>query len=175
MHGMACCAVEDGRVRHVLAIMNENCPDVDKDEQNNVGELLEWEQEWEQVIRYRLQETINRMESMRCERRRHDPLVMRLVKCLVHRWVVESTVDEIDEHIGEQQEEWELDNVVQPERRLVGVVVQLSVTANVEPEAGCRQRCHADHAGHGLLDFQLDLILEKFRMLESTLVEHEPV
>lgn len=83
MHGMACCTVDDGRVGHVFSIVNEDGPDVDKDEQRNIGELLERENEGKKMVRHRLQETVYGMEGMGREWSGHDPLVMCLVEGLV--------------------------------------------------------------------------------------------
>lgn len=79
VHGVACGSIDEGAVGVVLSIMNENGPDVDEDEQRNVRELLKREQEWEEVVWYRLSKTVEGMESMGCVRGRHDPFVMRLV------------------------------------------------------------------------------------------------
>ena len=40
-------AVDDGGIRYVLAIVDEDCPDVDEDEESDVGEFLEREEEGE--------------------------------------------------------------------------------------------------------------------------------
>lgn len=52
------------------------------------------------------------MESVRGERRGHDPLVVRLVQLLVEHRVVQGTVDPVDEEVGEADEEGELEKQV---------------------------------------------------------------
>lgn len=47
---MACSAIDERRIRVVFSIVNEDGPEVDKDEERNIPELLEGEQEWEQVV-----------------------------------------------------------------------------------------------------------------------------
>lgn len=84
-------------------------------------------------------------------------------------------MDKVDQHVGEEEEQRKLNNVVEPEWCLVGVIVKFSVSTNIEPETGSCQCCHADHAGHCLFNFQLDLVLQELGMLESALVENEPI
>lgn len=109
---------------------------------------------------------------MRGKRCWHNPLVVRLMERLVYRWMMEASVDEVDQHVGEEQEEWELDEVVQPEGGVIRMVVQFGIAPNIEPEARRGQCGHADHAGKCLLNLHLDLILEEFGVLVSALVEH---
>ena len=51
MQGVACGAVDDGAVGDVLAIVDEDGPDVDEDEEGDVGDFLEREEEREDVVR----------------------------------------------------------------------------------------------------------------------------
>lgn len=175
VHSVARSTVDDWRVGHVLAIVDEDCPHVDEDEQRNIGELLKREDEWEKMIRHRLKEPVDWMERVRGERCWHDPLVVRLVKCLVYRRMVEAPMNEVDQEIGEEQEEGELDPVVQWERRIIRVVVQFGVSPNVDPEGDGCQCGHADHSGKRLLNLHLHLVLEKLGVLEDGLVEDQPV
>ena len=52
--------VHDGAVGDVLAIMNEDGPQVDKSEQEDVGKLLQGENEGEDVVRDTLGPAIER-------------------------------------------------------------------------------------------------------------------
>jgi hypothetical protein len=88
VHGVASGAVDDRVVGNVFAVVDEHGPDVDEDEKRNVGELLEWEDEGKQMVRQALRISVKRVESVRCVRRRHDPLVVRLVEVLVDGFVV---------------------------------------------------------------------------------------
>ena len=48
---MACSSIDDWIIRNVLAIVYHDRPDTDKDEQSDIGELLEREEKGEDVIR----------------------------------------------------------------------------------------------------------------------------
>ena len=50
VQGVARGAVDDGVVGEVLAVMDEDGPEVDEDEESDVGELLQGEQEGEDVV-----------------------------------------------------------------------------------------------------------------------------
>jgi hypothetical protein len=52
VHSVASGAINNWRVGHIFAIMDQYCPDVDKDKQKNVGKLLQWKDEWKDVIWY---------------------------------------------------------------------------------------------------------------------------
>jgi hypothetical protein len=114
--------------------VDENRPDVDEDKQRNIGELLEREKERVYVVWNRLEETVDWMEGVRCEWCWHDPFVVRFVQLFVHERMVESTVDEVDQHVGEEQEAWELQYVVEWERGLVRSVVELGISSDVHQE-----------------------------------------
>ena len=88
MHGVTGSAVDDGRVRNILSVMDQDGPDVDEYEENNIGKFLQRKDEREDVIRDRLREAIHRVEGVRGIRRWHDPLVMRLMEVLVDQGVV---------------------------------------------------------------------------------------
>lgn len=47
---MACRTIDDVGIRYVFAVMDEDGPDVDEDEEGNVGDFLEGEQEREEVV-----------------------------------------------------------------------------------------------------------------------------
>lgn len=56
--------------------------------------------------------------------------------------MVEVAVDPVDEEIGEEHEEGELEDVVGPERCVVWVVVEFCVTFDFAEEEGHRQDGH---------------------------------
>lgn len=84
-------------------------------------------------------------------------------------------MDPVDEEIGEEDEEGELQVVVGGEGGGGGGVVQLGVAADFGQEEGHGQQGHDGHGGHGLVDFEPDLVLEVFRVLEGCVVEDEDV
>ena len=51
VHAVTSSSVDDRIVRNVLAIVYHDRPDVDEDEQSNIGELLEWEDKGKDMIR----------------------------------------------------------------------------------------------------------------------------
>lgn len=64
------------------------------------------------MIRDRLSEAIEWMESMRCEWCGHDPFVVRLVQVSVDHGVMQTAMNPVDQKISEQEEEWELQPIV---------------------------------------------------------------
>ena len=175
MHSVAGGAVDDGRVGDVLAVVDEDGPDVDEGEEGDVGELLQREQEREDVVGQALREAVQRVEGVAGEGRGHDPLVVRLVQGPVHLRVVQPAVDPVDAKVREEHEDGELQPVVQREGRLRECVVELTVPAHFRHHQGRGEERHAWHRGHGLLDLHADLVLEEFGVLEGVLVEDEEV
>ena len=138
VHGVAGCTVHDGTVGNVLAVVNEDSPEVDEPEQENVGHLLQGEEEGEDVVGHTLGPAVERMESVRGVGTGHDPLVVRLVECLVDAGVVQAAVDPVDKEIGEAYEEGELDEAVEWERLFSDGVVEFGISADLKnKEWGC--------------------------------------
>jgi hypothetical protein len=52
VHSMAGGTIDDRGVGYVLAVMYQDCPNVDKDKQKDVCEFLQRKDEGEHVIRY---------------------------------------------------------------------------------------------------------------------------
>lgn len=88
VHRVASGTVDHGTVRNVLSVVDHDRPDIDEGEKRNVGELLQWEDEWEEVVWHTLAVAIKRVEGVAGVWRRHDPLVVWLVQCLVDTRVV---------------------------------------------------------------------------------------
>lgn len=112
VHRVASGAIDNGRIRDVLPVVDHDGPDLDKGEESNVCKFLEWEDEWEDVVWHALAVTVEGVESMRSVRCWHNPFVVRLVKAFVDERVVQSSVDPVDTEVGEHQEHWELEVVV---------------------------------------------------------------
>lgn len=140
VHGVAGRTVHDGAVGDVLAIMNEDGPQVDKSEQEDVGKLLQGEDEGEDVVRDTLRPAIERVEGVRGVRAGHDPFVVRLVQGLVDAGVVQATVDPVDEEVGKADEEGDLDEAVVREGLFGGGVVKFGVSADLQNEERSRQQ-----------------------------------
>ena len=156
--------------------MDQHGPDVDEDEESDVGEFGQREQEREDVVGKALGVTVQRVESVRGERRRHDPLVVRFVDVLVHFRVVESAVDPVDAQIREEDENGKLHVVVPAARPLSRCVVQLRVAAGLRRKTRARWKmAMMGKCNIGLLHLELDLVLEVSRVLEGALVEYEDI
>lgn len=168
-------AVDDGVVRHELAVVDQDGPEVDKDEQEDVAHLLQGEEQGEDVVGEGLGEAVERVEGVGGVRGGHDPLVVRLVQVSVDQRVVQPAVNPVDAEVGEENEEGILEPVVGGEGGLVGAVVELGVAADLEKHHEHGQDGHGGHGDHGLLDLKFDLVAEVFRVFECLLVEDEDV
>lgn len=118
VHGVAGSTIDDRAVGNVFSIVNEDSPEIDKSEENHIGEFLKGQNEWEDVVRYALRPAIKRMESVRCEWGGHDPLVMRLVQSPVDTRMMQSAVNPVDEEVRKHDKKRELDQVVKRERSI---------------------------------------------------------
>lgn len=105
----------------------------------------------------------------------HDPFVVGLVQGFVDGGVVQAAVDEVDEAVGEEEEERELQQVVPGEGGVGGAVEEFGVAADFGEEEGGGERGHEGHAVDGLGDLHPDLVLEEFGVFEGGLVEDEDV
>lgn len=172
---MARGTIDDGAVRHVLAVVDEDGPQVNKPEEEDIGNLLQRENKREDVVGHALGPAVERVESVRGKGRGHDPLVVRLVESAVDERVVQTAVNPVDEEIGEEDEDGELEDAVVGERLLGDGIVKLGVASDLEDEKGCSEKGHGRHGGHGLLDFQGDLALEELGVIEGGFVPNEDV
>jgi hypothetical protein len=175
VHGVACSAVDKRRVVGILAVVDQDCPDVDEDEEGDVGKLLEREEEGEDMVRQTLGIAIHGVEGVRGKGRGHDPLVVGLVQRLVNALVVESTVNPVDTEIGEEEEEGKLGPVVPGTGALLCGIVELRVAADFSQEPGRSEDGHDREGDVGLLHLETDLVFEVSGMVEGTLVEDEVV
>lgn len=79
------------------------------------------------MIRQRLSPPIQRVKRITRKRRRHNPLVVRLMAPLVYRRVMETSMDPVDTRISEEDEKRVLEEAVAPEWGLGGEVVEFGV------------------------------------------------
>ena len=150
-------------------------PDVDEHEKDDVCELLQGEDKGECVVWNSLGKAIHRMESVARVGGRHYPLVMCLVERLVDLWVVQSSMYPVDEEVRERDEERELQEIVQLERRFRRIVVEVRISPDFCKEDRGREDGHAGEGDHGLPDLLSDLVLEVFGVREGRAVEDEQV
>jgi len=141
VHGMASSAIDDGRIRNIFTVMNHDGPNVDEHKEEDVGKLLQREEEGKHMIRNGLREPVQRMERMRRIWCWHNPFMVRLVDVFVDNWMVLHSVNPINEEVGKEEEERELQDIVPQSRTLLGGVVHLAVSSNLCQEDGsCTQR-----------------------------------
>ena len=155
--------------------MNEHGPKLHKEEKPQVGKILQREDEWENVVWQALQEAVHWVECDRGIGCWHDPFMVCLMQMLVDQRVMETAVDEVDERVGKHEEEWELEPVVVWVWFVGKCVVEFRVTLDLEEEEGSRHERNPWHSIYGLTNLHPDLVLEKFRVLESCFVEDEHV
>jgi len=84
-------------------------------------------------------------------------------------------VDPIYEVICEEDEEWELGEVVPQARTVLGLIIHFAVSTYLCQKYGGSEESHDWERYSGLFDLQGDLIFEVFRMVDGVLVEDENV
>lgn len=67
---------------------------------------------------------------------------MGFVESLVDGWVVETSMDEIDEAIGEEEEEEELEPIVPNARSFRCKIVEFGISSYFSDEEGCGEDGH---------------------------------
>lgn len=120
---MASGAIDHRVVRYELAVMDQDGPEVDKDEEQNKGHFLQGKEEGEDMVGDGLGEAVERVEGVGGKGRGHDPFVVWLVKTLVDERVVQPAMDPVDAEIGKHDEEGKLEPIVRLEWGVVGQIV----------------------------------------------------
>lgn len=168
-------AVHQGTVGDVFAVMDEDSPEVDETEQEDVGKLLQGENEREDVVGHTLGPAVKRVESMGGKGTRHDPLVVRLVQGPVDARMVQTPVDPVNEEIGEADEDGKLQDAVEGKWLLGDGVIEFGIASDLENEEWRGEQGHWRHCAHGLLDLQGDLIPQELGVVVRCLVPDENV
>lgn len=172
---MARRAIDDGGLSHEFAVVDQDRPHVDEDEEPDIGDLLEREDEGEHVVGDGLREAVEGVERMRRKGGRHDPLVMWLMQRPINGRMMQTAMDEVDEEVREEEKRRELREIIPRPRPLGGAVVELGVPAALGDEAGGGQERHDGHGGVGLCHLETDLVLEEFGVREGRVIEEEVV
>lgn len=175
MHCMTGGAVHNRTVGDVFAIMNKDSPEVDEAKKENISHFLQREKEGEHVVWHTLGPAVQGVESVGGVRARHDPFVVRLVKGLVDSRVVKATVNPVDEEIGEEDEEWELQNAVIREGLLGNGVIEFGVAPNFQNKERRSQQGHWGHGAHGLLHFHGNLVSQELGVVVGGFVPDEDI
>lgn len=175
MHGMTSGSVHNRAVGDILAIMNEDSPEVDEGKEEDIGHFLQGEEEGEHMVWHTLGPAVQGVESVGGVRARHDPFVMRLVEGFVDARVVKATVDPVDEEIGEEDEEGELQDAVIREGLLGNGVIELGVAPDFQNKERRSQQGHWGHGAHGLLHFHGDLVSQELGVVVGGFVPDEDI
>ena len=72
---------------------------------------------------------IQRMKSMTRKRCRNNPLMMRLMQRLIHKWMMQSTMNPINQAIRKDQKQRELKHHIPPSIFL-GIEIKFAVSAD---------------------------------------------
>lgn len=94
---------------------------------------------------------------------------------LVDSGMVETTVDPVDEEVGEKEEEGELDVVVQGKGCLSSSIVKSCIAPYLGGEEGAGQDSHYGHRRQSLLHLESNLVLQEFGVLEGVVIEYEEI
>ena len=101
--------------------------------------------------------------------------MVRLVQGLVHKRMMQASVNPVDAEVGEEDEERKLDHVVPGEGGLGWQVVQFRITTHFGKHAHGSQKRHQWHGPVRLADLQPDLVLEILGVVFGRLVENEVI
>lgn len=97
-----------GKHRHT----DQHSPDGNKDKQTQICHLLQREEKRENMVWHTLAPAVEGMECIAGIRRGDNPLMMGLVKTLVDKGMVETSMDPVDTEVGKRHEQRELEIVV---------------------------------------------------------------
>ena len=84
-------------------------------------------------------------------------------------------MDEVDAEVGEEQKQWELEEVIIRAGLVAEGVVEFGVASYFGKEEWGGEDGNEGHAVYRLGDFHFDLVLEEFGVLEGGFVEDEDV
>lgn len=96
----------EGMTGDHVRVMNKDTPEVHKHKKTEIKPSVQREEEDEQMIRHRLQVTIEGMKCVGGEGSWNEPLVMWLVDILVDQWMVQGAMYPINAVVSEDQEKW---------------------------------------------------------------------
>ncbi|EER40561.1 predicted protein [Histoplasma capsulatum H143] len=122
--------------------MNQDSPDVDEDKKEDIGKFLQGEEEGEIVVGDTLSVAVDGVEGVGGVRAWHNPFVVGLMQVLIDEGVVKAAVDPVDEEVGEDDEERELEVVVERKGSVFEVVVHFCIPADLEEEDGSCEDGH---------------------------------
>lgn len=158
-----------------MTLTDEDGPDVDERKQGNISNLVEGKDEGENMIRYALSETVKGVKGMARVRSGHDPFVMGFVEGPVYPGMMETSMNPVDEEVGEANEEGKLEDVVKPERGIGRRIVQFGVPLDFTNEKRDGEDGHDWEGAECLLYLQGNLIFEVFRVGKGSMVENEEI
>ncbi len=102
------------------------------------------EDEDKDMVRAALQKSVKRVESITSKWSRNDPKVMSFVQMLVNSRMMKSSMDEVDAHIGKEQEEKCGENEVAP-----AIVIDITIQETVSSDfCNKKNSCQNPHRGY---------------------------
>lgn len=129
MQSVMCGSINDGLKRmsgYHIGVVDKYAPEVDEHKEAKVQIPVEREQENEEVVRYRLEVTIYRVECVGCEWCWYYPLMMWFMECLVNAGVMQNTMYPVDGIVCEEKKERYRQDEIGP-AVLVDVIVESRV------------------------------------------------
>src|SRR2546421_11821408 len=103
MDRVTCRPIDDGTIGNVFSVVNHYGPEVDEGKQAHIGQFLQRKDEWEDMVWQALGKAVQRVKGVARKRGRHYPFVVRFMKRLVDSGVMQTTVDPVDEEVGEEE------------------------------------------------------------------------
>lgn len=100
---------------------------------------------------------------------------MTLVNSLVEDRMMQSSVNPIDEVVGEEKECDRREGQVEPSCHSVHASVQHAVSTHIAEEDGSRHKAYWNEAGHRDVDFLTNLSWKESWMLHDSVVEEDVV
>jgi len=170
MMGWAVDHVLERMIGDHVRVVDEDCPEVDEDEEDEVEVALEREDEDEEVIWDGLGIPIHRVEGMRSERCRNDPLVMRFMESPIEERQMEPSMDPVNAIVGKQQIKWYAEEEVRP-AIFVRSIVQFGITPHFTQEPGKGKDSHERKGPKRAHYFLSDLIFQEPWMAHHVVIE----
>lgn len=157
-----------------VAVVDEDGPELHENEEYGVEVLLHRANKDKDMVRSRLQESIDGVESNRSPGRGNNPLVVRLVNVFVDAGVVFESVNPINEEVVEDHVYNGRDEEPGP-AVLIDVRVEKTVAADLGEEKGQTEKIYDRNGPERRHDFLGDLVFEESRVVLQSTVEDQVV
>jgi len=169
------CTIHDKSVHDWVIVVNGDGPQIHQEEHDQVQILVNRKQEWIQVIRQSLQESIDGMESMTGVRSADHPAMVQFVNVGIDRWNMQSSVYPVYEGISEHQIPKDGNGLSEPSLDSVNALIQFCGQMNLRKEHDTRGNGHEDNGEAGNLNLLLHLLRKEQLVLHQILVKQEMI